>query len=68
MIETRKQYGTDNVEVTVVYDDQPGSLTYVLATIEESTSEFNLTPTDLAGLTSILNEAQSAKFHASLSF
>ncbi|MDX3206042.1 hypothetical protein OH797_32020 [Streptomyces anulatus] len=68
MIETRKHYAEANVEITVVYDDGPESLTYVLVATEEGTAEFNLTPADLNGLTSVLYEAQAAKHRHNLSF
>ncbi|MEU3825203.1 hypothetical protein AB0F36_07735 [Streptomyces sp. NPDC029080] len=68
MIETRKHYAQDNVEITVVYDEEPDSLTYVLVATEDTTAEFNLPPADLSGLTRILAEAQAAKFRPDLSF
>jgi hypothetical protein len=62
MTKTRKDYKSGAVQITVIYDDKADSDTYVLVKGAEENVDFDLTPSDLKALVSMLAEADVAKY------
>jgi hypothetical protein len=62
MTKTRKDYKQGAIHITVIYDDQPDSDTYVQIKGADDVVDFDLTAADLNALNQMLAESGAAKY------
>jgi hypothetical protein len=62
MTKTRKDYKQGAIQITVIYDDEPDSDTYVQIKGAEEVVDFDLTVADLNALGQMLAESGAAKY------